>query len=128
MHEGRPGNGNVIYCARPLFREYALTARRVHKQVLLNCIEQLLPSPRVGRHNLPSTAIVTVRQKGDDLIVHLLHYVHQRRGKRLDVIEDVLPLFDVKLAIRASMRPSDVKLVPGETQAEWAWIVAGRQG
>src|SRR5690606_37155124 len=98
--------------ARPLFSEYAQSAKRVHKQVIGNCINRLLPQPRVGVNNLPSTAIVTVRQQGADLIVHLLHYVHQRRGKILDVIEDVLPLYNVQLSIRAEQIPSLVELVP----------------
>jgi hypothetical protein len=113
--------GNVIYCARPLFREYALSARRVHKQVLANCIQRLLPRPRVSAPELPSTAIVTVRRQGDDLIVHLLHYVHQRRGKSLDVIEDVLPLCDARLSLRAAQAPTDVGLVPEEEAVEWTW-------
>ena len=114
-------NGNVITIARPLFREYAKSARRVHKQVLANCLRRLLPQPRVGDHNLPSTAIVTVRQQGDDLVVHLLHYVHQRRGQILDVIEDVLPLYDVTIAIRAAQRPSAARLAPEGEPLEWAW-------
>ena len=80
--------GSVIYIARPLFHEYAETARGVHKQVLGNCIRRLLPRPRIGAHSLPSTAIVTARRQRGDLVVHLLHYVHQRRGRTLDVIED----------------------------------------
>jgi hypothetical protein len=75
-------HGNVIYVARPLFREYAESSRLVHKRVLANCLNRLLPQPRVGAHNLPSTAILTVRRQRDDLVVHLLHYVHQRRGQQ----------------------------------------------
>jgi hypothetical protein len=114
-------NGNVLYVARPLFREYAKSSRRVHKQVLANCLKRLLPQPRVGAHNLPSTAIVTVRQQGSDLVVHVLHYVHQRRGQTLDVIEDVLPLHDVTISIRATQRPSAVQLVPERQPVEWTW-------
>ncbi len=90
-------HGNVIYIARPLFREYALSARQVHKQVIGNCLARLLPAPRVGENNLPSTAVVTVRQQAESLVLHLLHYVHQRRGRSLDIIEDVLPLHDVEI-------------------------------
>jgi hypothetical protein len=114
-------NGDVIYCARPLFREYAVSSRRVHKQVLANCIQRLLPRARIGTHNLPSTAIVTVRRQSDDLIVHVLHYVHQRRGKSLDVIEDVLPLHDVRLSVRTARAPSSVRLVPEGEPLEATW-------
>ncbi|MCO6450977.1 MAG: alpha-L-fucosidase [Caldilineales bacterium] len=112
--------GNVIYCARPLFTEYALTARRMHKLVLGNCIERLL-ALRVAEHNLPTTAIVTVRQQAADLVVHLLHYVHQRRGKILDVIEDVLPLYDLSFGIRTDAGPTAVLLQPEGQALAWEW-------
>jgi hypothetical protein len=115
-------NGSVIYIARPLFQEYASSARRVHRQVLENCLKRLLPRPRVGRHNLPSTAVVTVRQRGEELLVHLLHYVHQRRGQQgLDVIEDRLPLPDVSLSIRTERAPSKVQTVPEGEALAWQW-------
>jgi hypothetical protein len=96
-------------------------ARLAHKQVLGSCIRRLLPQPRVGAHNLPSTAIVTVREQRGDLMVHLLHYVHQRRGRALDIIEDVLPLHDVALSVRADRRPGDVRLVPEDQPIAWDW-------
>jgi len=114
-------NGGVLYLARPLFREYADSARLVHKKLLANCLQRLLPRPRIGAHNLPSTAIVTVRQHKDGLIVHLLHYVHQRRGRTLDVIEDVLPLYNIEVSVRASRRPEAVRLVPEDEPVEWTW-------
>ncbi len=112
-------DGAVIYCARPLFSEYAETARRVHKQVLANCIARLLPQPRIGSNNLPTTAQVTVRRQHDDLVVHLLHYVHQRRGKTLDIVEDVIPLHDVEVSVRVSRSPSAVRLVPENQPISW---------
>jgi hypothetical protein len=114
-------NGRALYVARPLFREYAESARRVHKQVLANCLARLLPRPCVGANNLPSTAIVTVRRQQADLMVHVLHYVHQRRGQGLDVIEDVLPLHDVTLSVRAARRPDSVLLLPDAQPVEWEW-------
>jgi hypothetical protein len=89
--------------------------------VLANCLARLLPQPRVGAHSLPSTAIVSVRRRRPDLLVHVLHYVHQRRGHGLDVIEDVLPLCDVTLSVRAARKPDTVQLVPDGQEVEWEW-------
>lgn len=115
-------HGRVIYIARPLFSEYAETSRRAHREILGNALRLLLPTPRIGEHNLPSTAIATVRRQREDLLVHVLHYVHQRRGARgLDIIEDVLPLHDVVLAVRAEREPHDVRLVPEDAAAGWEW-------
>jgi hypothetical protein len=113
--------GRALYVARPLFREYAESARLVHKRLLANCLARLLPCPRVGANNLPSTAIVTVRQRQADLLVHVLHYIHQRRGQGMDVIEDVLPLHDVTLSVRAARRPEAVLLLPDAQPLEWEW-------
>jgi hypothetical protein len=114
-------NGSAIYLARPLFREYAESARLVHKKLVGNLISRLLDQPRVGAHNLPSTAIVTVRAQGDDTIVHLLHYVHQRRGKILDIIEDIIPLHNLEVAIRCDAKPSAVQLAPSGEAIDWEW-------
>jgi hypothetical protein len=89
--------------------------------VIGNCIARLLPQPRVGAHNLPSTGIVTVRHQNSNLVVHLLHYVHQRRGKILDIIEDVIPLHDVEISIRAEREPLGVRLVPEDQAVEWRY-------
>jgi hypothetical protein len=113
--------GGVIYIARPLFREYAESARRVHRQLIGNCLSRLLPRPRVGANNLPTTATVTVRRLQSDLIVHILHYVHQRRGNGLDIVEDVLPLHDVTISIRAEQPPTEVRFVPEGAAADWEW-------
>ncbi len=115
-------NNNIIYIARPLFREYAESARLIHKKVIGNCLQRLLPRPRVGAHNLPSTAIVTVRQQNHDLLLHLLHYVHQRRGQSLDIIEDVIPLHNVEVSIRAEQAPAAVQLVPEQQPVAWTWV------
>jgi hypothetical protein len=114
-------NGRSIYVARSLFREYAVSARRVHKQVLANCLARLLPRPCVGASTLPSTAVVTVRRKQADLMLHVLHYVHQRRGQGLDVIEDVLPLHDITLHVRAARKPEAVRLAPDGQPVAWDW-------
>ncbi len=111
----------VIYIARPLFSEYAESSRRVHKTVIGNCLHRLLPKPLVGPHNLPSTAIVTVRRRAEERFIHILHYVHQRRGRALDIIEDVLPLCDVTLAIRTNAPPTSVELVPQQQPLDWSY-------
>lgn len=111
----------AIFIARPLFSEYAESGRRVHKTVIANCLLRLLPEPIVGEHNLPSTAVVTVRRGDSERLVHVLHYVHQRRGRGIDIIEDVLPLRDVRLSIRAESRPTYVELVPQRQPLDWSY-------
>ncbi len=47
------------------------------------------------------------------------HFV--RRGRTLDVVEDVLPLYDVRVQVRAGQQPSAVRLVPEAQDVAWQW-------
>jgi hypothetical protein len=108
---------DVVYLALPLFTEYGQSSRRVHRQVIGNAIAQVLPTPLIGANNLPTTAIVTVRQQETRTYLHILHYVHQRRGEGLDIVEDRLPLHEVQIAVRLAHAPARVTLVPEQVDA-----------
>lgn len=111
--------GGMVYFADPLFRLYRETGHRVYKTLVANALARLYPRPLV-RHRLPSTAELTVRKQGPKTIVHLLHYVPQRRAA-IDLVEDVIPLYDVTLAVRLEQRPTAVTLVPDEQPLVCDW-------
>ncbi|MGF1583830.1 MAG: hypothetical protein ACFCUM_00815 [Bacteroidales bacterium] len=46
-------------------------------------------------------------------VVHLLHYVPERRGNAFDVLEDVLPVFNLNLDLGVPHRVRRVSAVPG---------------
>jgi hypothetical protein len=46
-------------------------------------------------------------------VLHLLYYVPERRCEQFDVIEDVVPLYDVEVSVRTGAPPSSVTCVPG---------------
>ena len=105
--------GDCIYFAHPLFSQYAQSAPRWCKQLFLNALEMLLPEPLV-RVKGPSTVTTALNaQRGEQRwVLHLLHYVPERRGADFDVIEDVIPLFDLGVSVRGP-EISEVKCVPG---------------
>jgi hypothetical protein len=45
-------------------------------------------------------------------VVHLLHYIPERSCRNIDVIEDVIPLHDIKLSIKPNAIVKNVMLVP----------------
>ncbi|MFH1570127.1 MAG: beta-galactosidase, partial [Gemmatimonadota bacterium] len=47
------------------------------------------------------------------LIVHLLHYIPERRGAQFDVLEDVIPLHEVGVSVRVPGKVKAVTCVPG---------------
>jgi hypothetical protein len=113
---GYPGvvqKGRAITFAHPIFTQYAQNAPRWCRQLFLNAVDRLLAEPlvrAVGPTSLLAT--LTEQPKEKRRVLHLLHYVPERRGDDFDVLEDVIPLFDLKLSVRALGAPKGVRTVP----------------
>jgi len=108
--------GRVIYFASPIFRAFQVYGNRVYKTLVRNAVAALLPDPLV-KAGLPSAGEVTLLAQaqgpqGRRLVCHLLYYTPQRRSTRIDIVEDVVPLYDVSLAVRAQFGPQRVYLAP----------------
>jgi hypothetical protein len=64
---------------------------------------------------LPTTAeIALLRQPGQAgrTVLHLIHYAPQRRGVSIDIVEDVLPLSNVRIGVRLCQATTGVSLAP----------------
>jgi hypothetical protein len=105
--------GQVIYFAHPVFTQYNQNAPRWCKKLVLNALALLLPDPLV-RHEGPSTLLITLNEQiqHNRRVLHLLHYIPERRGRELDVIEDVIPLYNVKVSLRVDKAVTAVMCVP----------------
>jgi hypothetical protein len=105
--------GKAIYFAHPIFTLYNSRAPRWCKTLLLNAIDMLLPE-RLLRHDGPSTVMATVNEQAGAKrwVVHLLHYIPERRCRELDIIQDVIPLHELKVSVRIPHRIRSVRRVP----------------
>jgi len=122
--KGYPGvtqNGKAIYFAHPIFEQYNKRAPRWCKQLVLNALEILLPEPLV-RLDAPSSTLATLNlQKAQKrAVLHLLHYIPERRGTEFDIIEDVIPIYNVKVSVRAPGKVKAVTRVPEGEPLEFA--------
>ena len=116
---GLPGNpaivrnGDAIYFSSPIFTMYQKMAPLWCKRLLLNAIDMLLPEPLV-RHDGPSTLLVTLNEQSahQRQVLHLLHYIPERRGEMFDVIEDVIPVYNIALSLRVPSTVQEVTAVP----------------
>ena len=114
--EVQPGivrKGRCVYFSSPIFSQYNDNAPPWCKLLVLNALELLLPDPLV-KHDGPSTLQITVTEQPsqDRWILHLLHFIPERRSVELDVIEDVIPLFKVKVWVKAPRAVREVVAVP----------------
>lgn len=113
---GYPGvlqRGRAIAFAHPVFGQYAKNAPRWCKALVVNALDLLLPEPLV-RLRAPTTTLTALNEQPHERrwVLHLLHYVPERRGDDFDIIEDVIPIFDVAVSVRTGKAPVEVALAP----------------
>lgn len=92
--------GNVIYFSHPVFMQYHYNAPLWCKKMVQDGIDLLLGT-RIAEHNGSSSVIMTVNDQKQERrrIVHLLHYIPERRCEAIDVIEDVIPLYHIRCRV-----------------------------
>ena len=116
--------GNVAYIAYPIFTAFSQHGSLPYRLLVRNILDRLLPEPLL-RVNAPASAETSVTGQGKRTIVHLLCYSPERRTEKLDLIEDVVPLFDVPVSLRLDGAPRKVYTAPDETPIPFEYL-AGR--
>lgn len=104
------GEGYILISS-PLFADYANSRYQAHREMLRACIDMLMDEPLV-QTDLPSISEVTVREKEESYILHVLNYVIARKAKRLDTIEERFLVKDAHIALRVDAKPSKVLAAP----------------
>lgn len=115
----------VAYIAYPVFGMHARHGNEVYRLLVRNLLARLLPDRllRVGGPSGVETSVA--RQPGSGsrpsrTIVHLLYYPIERRANGLDLVEDVVPLFEVPVSLRHRASPRRVYLAPEGTDLPFA--------
>lgn len=113
---GYPGivrNNKTIYFAHPIFTQYNKNAPRWCKRLVLNALDMLLPDPLV-RLEAPTVTISALNEQAAEKrwALHLLSYIPERRGQDFDIIEDVIPLYNLKASVRVPQKVREVVAVP----------------
>lgn len=109
MTEGPDG----IYFAWNVFEDYATKASIILRQVVLYALKRLLGTPTVVT-NLPAQGIVTVQsqEREQRWVNHLLYATPIRRGNGVEIIEDLVPLYDIDVEVRVPREVRQVYLAP----------------
>lgn len=105
--------GNVIYFSHPVFGQYKTNGPRWVKTLVGNAIDMLLEK-RIIRHNGPSSleADLNIQCDRNRYVLHLLHYIPERRTETMDIIEDIIPLYNTGFAVNVDKEVTGIKLVP----------------
>jgi hypothetical protein len=121
----------AAYIAYPIFTAFASHGNYPYRLLVRNLLQRLLPEPLL-RVDAPTSTETSVARQGKQggkpggrTIVHLLHYSPERRTEKLDLIEDVVPLFDVPLSLKLPRAPKRVYSAPDESPIPFEYL-AGR--
>ncbi len=116
--------GRVAYIAFPMFTAIAQHGNFPYRLLVRNIIDRLLPEPML-RVDAPISTETSVTKQGKRTIVHLLQYAPERRTEKLDLIEDIVPLFNVPMSLKLDRAPKKVYLAPEMTPVAFEYL-AGR--
>ena len=114
-----------VYFAHPVFDEYFQTAPKWIKQLVADAIDRLLPQRSLQVEG-PSTLHATLMHQPEHhrRVVHLLHYLPEKRAANFEVIEEAIPLYHLPVTVQSETPITSATLVPqgdaldvSETQA-----------
>ncbi|RYX81413.1 alpha-amylase [bacterium] len=127
-------NGRIAYFAHSIFTAYRELGQPLLRDMVKDALASLLPLPLI-QANLPSTARLYLNQQHDHnrAILHLLYATPQKRGAdasrwgegahMVEVIEDPVPLHDVKVTLRPNRPVKSVRIVPEGPPLDFAFHV-----
>jgi hypothetical protein len=106
--------GNILYFAHPVFTAYRNKGQQLARDYVWTLISRVYGRLDV-EVGLPSAGRVSLmRQEAQRRhILHLLYATPIARGRGIEVIEDIVPLFDVPVSLKLKARK--VTLVPEGT-------------
>ncbi len=113
--------GNVAYIGWDIFSAYATHGHIYLKELFSYILKRLIDDEMTVKTELPDRGVVTyTQQKSENRnILHLLYAHTTLRGKKTEVIEDVVPLFIVTCEVKVNSVTKRVLLVPSGENIEF---------
>lgn len=102
-----------IYIAWQIFSEYADKGDLIAKRTVQYALDTLLGEAKTLRTSLPAQGVTTLmRQEGEKRLVHHLLYAAPVKRGSVEVIEDIVPLYDVQVELMLAQKVKRIYLAP----------------
>jgi hypothetical protein len=111
----RYGKGVAAYIVSPVFGSYFEDGNPVVRIIVGNVLKKILPDhERVLVVDAPvSVEVSLMRQKKTGrLVLHLVNYHAEKRGRGMEVIEQIPEIHDISVRLKSSSIPGKVYLAP----------------
>jgi hypothetical protein len=117
-HPAITKNNNCIFIAHEMDAMYHNYGARVHREIFNKCLK-LLYKDQLVSVDLPSTARINLlHQKNENrFVLHLLSSAPVQRGIA-SVIEDFIPLYNVKVYFKLPQKINHISLIPNNVRLE----------
>ena len=96
--------GNIVHFSHPFCTNYYKHAQVPMKTVFNNILADMLPEPVIRVEKIPSFARVTVTEQAKRRIIYLMSYVPEKRGDKIEMIEEPAELRDITISLRVDGR------------------------
>lgn len=110
MALGRDG----VYIGWDIFSEYAERGALIDKRMVQHALDLLLAGRDTVKTSLPAQGVVTLQEQKDEhrYVLHLLYASPVCRGKDTQIIEDIVPVYNVEAALQLPHPAKGAYLAP----------------
>lgn len=103
--------GNVAYISWDIFAGYGKFGDFHYKEFASYVINRLMGDDFSFEASMPDRGVATLMQQDGRKIVHLLFAHTTNRGENTEVIEDIVPIYNINVSVKCD-RPQKVILAP----------------
>lgn len=111
---------NIAYIGWDIFTGYAEYGDYHIKELVAYVIKRLMGDSFTIESTVPDRGVTTLLQQGDRKIVHLLYAHTTKRGADTEVIEDIVPLYNINVKVKCD-KPEKVILVPQNEEIDFTF-------
>jgi len=103
-----------IYVSWKLFEDYAEKGSYPVKEILINIINVLLGDKKTLETDLYAQGVVSLmHQKNENRYInHILYAAPVKRGSGIEIIEDILPIYDINVSLKINKQIKKVYFAP----------------
>lgn len=111
---GMTENKNGIYIAWNIFEDYAQRGSLILKEMFCFALDKLLSDKKTLITDLSAQGIVTFTEQKEHsrYINHLLYVSPVKRGEGIEVVEDIVPVYNTKVCVKTNKPIKKAYLAP----------------
>ncbi|MFO7729822.1 MAG: alpha-L-fucosidase [Spirochaetia bacterium] len=114
LSPGIVADTSTCYVAWNAFKEYASVGSYIHREIIAYLIDHLLGPAKTLSTSLASDGNVSLmHQKAKKrMVLHIVHGIPVMRGKGINVIEDIQPIYNIDIDLNMDMNIKKVYTAP----------------